>query len=150
MKSGWLAAPLLACLSSGCTAVDFAHLPTHSRPGEPFITQSGLNEPYDSVGLVQITRRGARAFGFADPAGTDLAAITEELLPEIRRANADGMINARFIATPITTTAKILGLIFFFAPLPTEVTVCGELVRFRRAPPQQRVPETQPGVVAPL
>ena len=123
---------ITAVALTGCTAVDYAALPRQSQIGDVFITQGSISEPYDSVGIVQITRRGVRAFGFADPAGTDLTAATNELAPEIRKFSADGVINARFDASPMTLGAKIVGLIFFFAPLPTEVTVTGELVRLKK------------------
>ncbi len=141
---------VLAVVASGCTAVDYAVLPTQAHRGEVFISMSGLNEPYESVGLVQITRRGVRAFGFADPAGTDLTAAATELAPEIRRAGADGVINAKFTASPVTTLAKIMGLIFFFAPIPAEVTVTGELVKLRAAagPAAPAVPGANQGGAA--
>lgn len=56
---------------SACTAVSFAPLPTQQAQGQIFV-----KEPYESVGIVQVTRRGVLLFGFADPAGTDLQART--------------------------------------------------------------------------
>lgn len=123
---------MLMTAGTACTSVDVARLPTQRLQGDIFITQESVNVPYDSLGVVQVTRKGVLLFGFADPAGTDLAAALEELEPQIRRAGADGVMNARFEGTQYNTGARILGLIFFFAPLPSQVTVTGELVRFKR------------------
>lgn len=117
---------------SSCTAVSFAPLPVQRAPGQIFVSAEGLQEPYESVGIVQVTRRGVLLFGFADPAGTDLQAAVSEVETQIRRAGADGVINTKIQQTNYTTIARIFGAIFFFAPLPAEVTVTGELVRLRR------------------
>jgi hypothetical protein len=135
----------LLCGVSACTAVNYTALPTQRAQGQIFITAQGLTEPYESVGIVQITRRGVLAFGFADPAGTDLATAVNEVEGQVRRAGADGLINTRVQQTNYTTLARIFGLIFFFAPLPAEVTITGELVRLRRGP----MP-VQPGAPGPI
>lgn len=126
----WL--PLLAL--SACTAMSYTPLPTQQTQGQIFVSAEGLQVPYESVGIVQVTRRGVLLFGFADPAGTDLAAAVNEVESQVRRAGADGLINTRVEQTNYTTLARIFGAIFFFAPLPAEVTITGELVRVRRAP----------------
>lgn len=128
---------LCAACVSACTAVSFAPLPVQQGPGQIFVSAEGLQEPYESVGIVQVTRRGVLLFGFADPAGTDLQAAVNEVETQVRRAGADGVINTKIQQTNYTTLARIFGAIFFFAPLPAEVTVTGELVRVRRgsAPP---------------
>lgn len=128
------AGPAIALLLSACTAVNYTALPTQRSQGQIFITAQGLTEPYESLGLVQITRRGVLVFGWADPAGLDLAAAVSEVEGQIRRVNADGLINTRVEQTNATTAARIFGLIFFFAPIPAEVTITGELVRVLRAP----------------
>ncbi|MDX2014994.1 MAG: hypothetical protein SFW67_32670 [Myxococcaceae bacterium] len=141
------AVPGLALLLgfSACTAVNYTALPTQQQQGQIFITAQGLSEPYESVGIVQITRRGVLVFGFADPAGTDLATAVNEVEGQIRRAGADGLINTRVQQTNYTTLARIFGLIFFFAPLPAEVTITGELVRVRRG-----AAPVAPGMPAPV
>jgi len=133
-------------LLSACTSVEFARLPSVGSD-RIFITQESLGGGYESLGLVQITRRGVLLFGFADPAGTDLVAAVEQLDPEVRLAGADGVMNARVKMSQYSTFAKILGAIFFFFPLPSEVTITGELVRIRQGLP---APMTQPPVGAPL
>ena len=130
MRHLWVFAALGAL--AGCTAIDVTALPT-GRPGEPFITQESVKEPYDSLGIVQITRRGPLLFGFADPAGTDLVAAVGELIPEIRRAGADGAMNVRFEMTQYNLASRLAGILLFFAPFPAEVTVTGELVRLKRS-----------------
>jgi hypothetical protein len=127
---------------SGCTAVNYTALPAQRAMGQIFMTAEGLSGPYESVGIVQVTRRGALAFGFADPAGTDLAAAVAEVEDQVRRAGADGLINTRIEQTSHTTAERIFGLIFFFAPIPSEVTVTGELVRVRPAQPVPALPRT--------
>jgi hypothetical protein len=126
--------PLLLLGLSACTAVSFAPLPTQKAQGQIFVSAAGLTQPYESVGIVQVTRRGVLLFGFADPAGTDLQAAVSEVEGQVRRSGADGLINTKVEQTPYTTAARIFGLIFFFAPLPSEVTITGELVRLQRAP----------------
>jgi hypothetical protein len=126
-----LAALLL--LLSGCAASTFTRLPAPDST-RPFITAEGLppGTAYDSVGLVQVTRRGVLAFGFADPAGTEVDSAVAELELEARKAGADGVVNARVIKQPWTLAERITGAILFFLPIPSEVTLTGELVRLRR------------------
>lgn len=100
------------------------------------ITTGGLDTPYQSLGPLQVTRRGVFAFGFLDPAGLTLEAVVDEaVIPEVRAAGADGLINVRFEETQyLTVTRAFFAFPFFFIPLPGEVTVRGELVRFSGAP----------------
>jgi hypothetical protein len=120
---------------TACTATEFSRTPQMQRAGEIFITQESLNQPYESLGLVQVTRRGARIFGFIDPAGTDMPDAMAQLEAEVRRSGADGAMNVRVIGQPVHTGTKILGLIFFFIPFSNEVTVTAELVRLPRTAP---------------
>lgn len=138
-RSGMRLIPLLA-LVSGCTAVNFTAVPTQRVVGEIFVTAQGAPGPYESAGIVQVTKRGVLLFGFADPAETDLTGAIDEVQVQVRRAGADGLVNTRIEQTSYTTLQRILGLIFFFAPLPSEVTVTGELVRLRRAAAPQPPP----------
>jgi len=127
-----LAAALL--LLSGCTASTFARFPAPD-PTRPFVTAEGLpaGTPYDSVGLVQVTRRGVLVFGFADPAGTEVDGALVDLELEARKVGADGVVNARVVKQPWTLAERITGAVLFFMPLPSEVTLTGELVRLRKA-----------------
>lgn len=127
---------LLALLSlGGCTSVQYVEFPKHTAPGTVFFTAEAVQPPYESVGVIQLTRKGARVFGFADPVGTDLESAMKELTPQIQTSGADGIANVRMHATPITTSEEILGAIFFIFPIGTQVTITGELVRL--GPPRQ-------------
>lgn len=134
----WLAGALSL---AGCTAVDVSRLPTASGRGEVFVTQETVLEPYDSVGVLQVTRRGVRVFGFGDPSGTDVATAMDDVIPELRRNGADGLMNARVEMTQYTPLGKVVGLIFFLFPQPAEITITGEMVRLK-APAQS---PTSPG-----
>jgi hypothetical protein len=115
---------------SGCTTVDVAVAPDVSRGRDVFVTTSDLKGPYKSLGVVQATRRGVLLFGFADPAGTDLQGdLDEQLLPQVRMMGGDGIINVRFQQTQYALATRILFAILFFAPLPSEATITGEVVK---------------------
>jgi hypothetical protein len=130
---------VLAALS-GCTTVDVMRVP-ESRSGRGvFVTTSDLPGPYKSLGVVQATRRGVLLFGFADPAGTDLqAGVDDQLIPQVHMMGGDGVINVRFQQTQYSLATRILFAILFFAPLPSEVTISGEVVKLEAgaAPPGQ-------------
>jgi hypothetical protein len=128
-----LAALLLAL--SGCAASTFTRWPAPFLD-RPFVTAAGLppGTPYDSLGLVQVTRRGVLLFGFADPAGTELQSALEDLEYEANQAGADGVVNVRVVKQPWTLAERLAGLVLFFAPFPSEVIMTGELVRLRGGP----------------
>lgn len=127
----------LLLLLSGCTTVTIAQVPTTRGGRDIFITSSDLKEPYESVGLLQVTRRGIRVFGAGDPAGTDLEAGFRDAIVQIRMMGGDAMINTRWHQTQYTGLGQTLS-IFALGMLPGEVTITGEVVRLRRnegAPP---------------
>lgn len=132
---------------AGCTSVNTARLPQGQGRGDLYVTTGDVKEPYTSLGILQATRRGAVVFGFIDPAGTDLQRGLEDLIPEARAMGGDAIINLRFEQTQYNPIARTLGLLFFFVPLPTEVTVRGEVIRLgdptrnrRRSDPAQSGP----------
>ena len=131
--------------ASGCTAVNYTQLPQARTPGELLITQEALQEPYESMGVLQLTRKGPILFGFADVVGTDLETAVAELGPQIRARGADGLVNVRVEQTQYTTFRKIIAILHFFAPLPSEVTINGELVK--RLPASTPVPAEVPAEV---
>jgi hypothetical protein len=95
-----------------------------------FVTTGDVKGPYQSLGVVQTTRRGVLLFGFADPAGTDVeAGMYESLIPEVRRMGGDGIMNVRFQQTQYILPTRILFAVLFFIPLPSEVTLSGEVVK---------------------
>ncbi|HLL52846.1 MAG TPA: hypothetical protein VK447_04815 [Myxococcaceae bacterium] len=131
-------APLLAVgLIAGCTAVNTATLPSGGGGRELFVLTGDLKQPYESVGLLQVTRKGAIIFGFGDPAGTDLNAALQDVYPQVRQMGGDGIINIRFHQTQYSVPTRVLFAVLFFVPLPADVTITGEVVRLRRnAPPR--------------
>ncbi len=137
MRKAWVVLGLLAL--TGCTVVNTAMIPGAPFDGQRlFVTTGDIDQPYQSLGPLQITRKGVYVFGFLDPAGFDLEpAFHEAFLPEARKIGADGVINVEFEQTQYTLATKILGAIFFFAPLPARVTIRGEAVRLLRTPGQR-------------
>jgi len=142
LRGALMAAALGA--GSGCTAVNYAKLPQARTPGELLITQEALTEPYESKGVLQLTRKGPILFGFADVAGTDLETAVAELGPQIRARGADGLVNVRVEQTQYTTFRRIVAILHFFAPLPSEVTINGELVKRLPAPATATEPAAAP------
>jgi len=130
-----LAAALWVVLIAGCTAVNTARLPqgTAGR-GDIFVTTGDIKEPYTSLGVVQVTRKGAAVFGWIDAGGTDLDDALNDLVPEARSMGGDGIINLRFQQTQYPAWVRMLGLVFFIVPLPAEVTLAGEVVRLGGRP----------------
>jgi hypothetical protein len=107
-----------------------ARAPSLRGGRDVFVSTADVPGPYKSLGVVQATRRGVLLFGFADPAGTDLqAGLEEQLLPQVRMMGGDGVINMRFQQTQYTLPTRLLFSILFFIPLPSEVTITGEVVK---------------------
>jgi hypothetical protein len=108
------------------------------------------NRPYQSLGLIQATRKGVLLFGFIDVVGTDLQyGFNEVLTPLVRQMGGDAAINVRFHQTQYLPITKVLFVIpFFFIPLPTEFTVTAEVIRFTDGgagwAPNQASPPAQP------
>ncbi|ATB27707.1 hypothetical protein [Melittangium boletus] len=121
---------------TGCTTVNVAALPSVRDTREVFVTTSDVPGPYQSLGLVQTTRKGVLLFGFADPAATDLeGGLRESLIPEVRRMGGDGIMNVRFHQTQYGLPTRILFALLFFIPLPSQVTLSGEVVRLGAGTP---------------
>ncbi|WP_257449013.1 hypothetical protein [Archangium lipolyticum] len=125
-----MAGLLILMALAGCTSVNVVRVPSMGDTREVFVTTSDVKGPYQSLGLVQTTRRGVLLFGFADLASTDLeGGLHESLLPEVRRMGGDGIMNVRFQQTQYPLPTRILFALLFFIPLPSEVTFSGEVVR---------------------
>jgi hypothetical protein len=121
---------LILVTLAGCTSVNVVRVPSMGDTREVFVTTSDVKGPYQSVGLVQTTRRGVLLFGFADLASTNLeGGLYESLLPEVRRMGGDGIMNVRFHQTQYPLPTRILFALLFFIPLPSEVTLSGEVVK---------------------
>ncbi len=125
-----LAAALWVALAAGCSTVNTARLPqgTAGR-GDVFVTTGDIKEPYTSLGVIQVTRKAVVIFGWIDPGGTDLDDALRDLIPEARGMGGDGVINLRFQQTQYLPWTRMLGLVLFIVPLPTEVTLTGEVVQ---------------------
>jgi len=131
-----LLAALVLLALTGCTVVNTASVPDGQ---DIFVTAGDIPEPHESLGLVQVTRSGVLLFGFADVVGTDLeAGFHQALIPQVRSMGGDGAINVRFHQTQYMPVTKALGVLFFFIPLPSSVTLSAEVVKLQRR-------ETPPG-----
>jgi hypothetical protein len=139
----------LAALT-GCTVINTASVPSDRSGQDIFVTAGDIPEPYESLGMVQVTRSGVMLFGFVDVVGTDIqAGLNEVLIPQVREMGGDGAINVRFRQTQYLPVHQVLGAIFFFAPLPTSVTVTAEVVKLRRdGAARSSPPESAPPVAA--
>ena len=118
---------------TGCTVINTASVPSDRSGQDIFVSAGDIPEPYESLGMVQATRSGVLLFGFVDVVGTDIeAGLKDVLIPQVREMGGDGAINVRFRQTQYLPVQQVLGAIFFFAPLPTSVTVTAEVVKLRR------------------
>jgi hypothetical protein len=129
----WAVALALLVPLGACTVVNTATIPLPNPAiRQPFVTLGDVTTPYESLGLVQITRKGVLLFGFLDPVGTEIQqGFNDVLIPLIRERGGDGMINVRCHQTQYLLPTKIIFAILFFVPLPTNVTITGEIVRLR-------------------
>ena len=126
---------LLLCavvVSAGCTVVNTASVPSDRQGGEIFVTAGDIPEAYESLGMIQATASGVLLFGFIDPVGTDIdAGFHELLIPEVEKLGGDGVINVKFHQTQYVPVTQVLFAILFFIPLPSSVTLTGEVVRLQ-------------------
>jgi hypothetical protein len=113
----------------------------HPRPVQDryLITMGDTDRPYESLGYLQLTRKGADLFGFLPIVDADLRGLFgKELVRELERSGADGIINVQFHERQWTTAERVLFALppLFLIPLPTRVELTGELIRFTdRGPP---------------
>ena len=127
-----LLAALVLLALTGCTVVNTASVPSDRGGKDIFVTAGDIPEPHESLGLVQVSRSGVLLFGFADVVGTDLnAGFQEALIPQVREMGGDGAINVRFHQTQYLPLTKVLGVLFFFIPLPSQVTITAEVVKLQ-------------------
>ncbi|MEN9799779.1 MAG: hypothetical protein RL653_3476 [Pseudomonadota bacterium] len=127
-------AVLFASAFAGCTMVNSVALPARGTTAEPFVTAGDLAEPHEVIGLVQVTRTGVLLFGNLDVVGTDLeAGFKQALLPAIKEAGGDGAVRVRYQMTQYAPAARVIGAILFFIPLPSSVTITGQVVKLKGA-----------------
>lgn len=123
---------LTAVGSTGCTVVDKVRLPAVPGGNEVFVTAGDIQEPHEVLGVVQVSRSGPLLFGNIDVVGTDLeAGFKEVLLPEVKKMNGDGVVRVRYHMTQYTPFARIAGAILFVFPLPSTVTITGQVVKLK-------------------
>jgi hypothetical protein len=129
MRSLVVAAALLAC-AAGCTATSVYRYPD-SIQQRYLITTGDTDRPYESLGYVQITQKGADILGFIPIVSADLESIFgDALIREIERAGADGIINVHFYERQWTPAQRIGFLLSIVVWVPTYVELTGELIRF--------------------
>jgi len=127
-----MALALTAVGSTGCTVVDKVRLPAVPGGNEVFVTAGDIQEPHEVLGVVQVSRSGPLLFGNIDVVGTDLeAGFKEVLLPEVKKMNGDGVVRVRYHMTQYTPFARIAGAILFVFPLPSTVTITGQVVKLK-------------------
>ena len=124
--------------TTACTARS-AYVQSPAVQQRYLITMGDTNRPYQSLGYLQLTRKGADLFGFISIVDADIRKLFgEELIGELAARGADGIINVRFHERQWTTGERILFALppMFLFPLPTRVELTGEMVRFLpTAPP---------------
>jgi len=98
------------------------------------ITTGDVDRPYESLGYIQLTKKGFDLFAVIQVVPANLEAIFgEELLPILKRSGADGIINVRFHERQWTAAERI-GLLFTVVGifwLPTQAELTGELIRYK-------------------
>jgi hypothetical protein len=136
MRSLIIAAALLAC-SAGCTATSVYTYP-QSIQQRYLITTGDTHRPYQSLGYVQITQKGADILGFIPIVSADLESIFgDALIRELERSGADGIVNVHFYERQWTPAQRIGFLLSIVVWVPTYVELTGELIKF--------LPEGAPG-----
>ena len=115
-----------------CTAKS-TYIQPQSVKDRYLITMGDTERPYESLGYLQISRQGADLFGFIPLVDADLQELFgKQLVRELARRGADGIINVRFKERQWTTGERILFALppLFLIPLPTRAELTGELIRF--------------------
>jgi hypothetical protein len=140
MKKWTMFVALAAAVAASSTAcsVRSAYVQPPSVQQRYLITMGDTDLPHESLGYLQLTRKGADLFGFISIVDADLQELFgEELIPELQKRGADGIINMTFHERQWTTAERVLFALppFFLFPLPTRVELRGELIRFVHTPP---------------
>lgn len=125
-----LVVTLLLVAATGCSASSVYVYPTQVT--ERFVITTGdVDRPYRSLGYIQLTRKGADILGFIPIVSADLETMFgRELIRELERTGADGIINVRFYERQWTVAQRLLFLITIISPVPTHVELTGELIQF--------------------
>ena len=129
-------APLALVASTSCTVVNTVQMPSTPGPSgnDVFVTAGDITEPHEVLGLIQVHRSGVLLFGNIDIIGTDLeAGFKDALVPEVKKLHGDGVVRVRYNMTQYMPIARVMGAIFFIFPLPSQVTITGQVVKMKRA-----------------
>jgi hypothetical protein len=124
---------VLALALTGACSVRHAYVQAPSVQQRYLITMGDTTRPYESLGYLQMTRKGADLFGFLSIVDADLQKLFgQELIAELGARGADGIINVTFHERQWTTAERILFALppMFLFPLPTRVELSGELIKF--------------------
>ena len=138
---------LAVIAASGCTVVNTVTMPAEPGGKDFFVTAGDIKEPHDVLGAIQVTRTGVLLLGNFDIIGTDLeTGFKDVLIPEAKAMGGDGVVRVRYHMTQYTPWARVLGVIFFFAPLPSSVIITGQVVKLRAGAAAPQV--TEPVAIA--
>ena len=131
-----------ALATTACTARS-AYVQPPTVQNRYLITMGDTSRPYESLGYLQLTRKGADLFGFISIVDADLQTLFgDELVRELGKRGADGIINVRFRERQWTTAERVLFALppMFLFPMPTKVELSGELIRFVDMGPPDAAP----------
>ena len=132
MNKKILLALIAAVMIPACTARS-VYVQSPAVQQRYLITMGDADQPYISLGYLQMTRKGADIFGFLPVVDADLNKMFgDELIHELERRGADGIVHVQFSERQWTTAQRLLFALppMFLFPLPTQVELRGELVRF--------------------
>src|SRR5215216_1435639 len=127
-----IALALSLALVTACS-VRSAYVQPPTVQNRYLITMGDTARPYESLGYLQLTRKGADLFGFISIVDADIQKLFgDELIKELEKRHADGIINMRFHERQWTTLERVLFALppMFLFPLPTRVELSGELIRW--------------------
>jgi len=138
----------LAITATACTARS-AYVQPPKVQNRYLITMGDTSRPYESLGYLQLTRKGADLFGFISIVDADVQKLFGDvLIRELEKRHADGIINLRFHERQWTTAERVLFALppLFLFPMPTRVELSGELIRWADMgpPPAPPAPPAAP------
>ena len=135
---------IAAIATTACGSARSAYVQPQAVQNRYLITMGDTARPYESLGYLQLTRKGADLFGFISIVDADIKKLFgEELIKELEKRHADGIINLRFHERQWTTAERVLFALppMFLFPLPTRVELSGELIRWSdMGPPAEPAP----------
>jgi hypothetical protein len=135
---------LIAVLATtACGSARSAYVQPAAVQNRYLITMGDTARPYESLGYLQLTRKGADLFGFISIVDADIKKLFgDELIKELEKRHADGIINLRFHERQWTTAERVLFALppMFLFPLPTRVELSGELIRWTDMGPPPAAP----------